>query len=312
MKRLFTSLMLFTLFGFTTLRAAEPEQCTTIRFADVGWTDITVTTALSRWLFNALGYQTEVERLSIPDSFAAMANKEIDVFLGNWMPSMTNEIKPYAEAGRIETVRANLEGAKYTLAVPQYVYDAGVKTFADIAKNADKFDSKIYGIEPGNDGNQLIKTMIDRGAFSLGGFTLVESSESIMLAHVKRKVALAQWIVFLGWEPHPMNTQFKMRYLDGGDEFFGPNLGGATIYTTVRQGYTQECPNIGKLLSNLSFTLDMENQLMDAVLNQSTNPRRAARDWLKTNPHLLEQWLHGVQLRGGGPALAKVTEELAL
>ena len=25
-------------------------------------------------------------------------------------------------------------------------------------------------------------------------------------------------IVFLGWEPHPMNTKFKMAYLTGGDD----------------------------------------------------------------------------------------------
>ncbi|MDT3723302.1 choline ABC transporter substrate-binding protein, partial [Pseudomonas oryzihabitans] len=227
------------------------------------------------------GYQPTTNMISVPVTYKSMQNKDIDVFLGNWMPSMAADIKPYADNGSVETVRANLEGAKYTLAVPQYVYDAGVKSFADIAKNADKFDGKIYGIEPGNDGNRLIQGMIDKNTFDLGKFKLVESSEAGMLSQVQRAERRQQWVVFLGWEPHPMNTRFKMAYLSGGDDVFGPNYGGATIYTNVRKGYVQECPNVGKLLTNLSFTLDMENQLMDKVLNEKQNANAAAKVWLK-------------------------------
>ena len=49
-------------------------------------------------------------------------------------------------------------------------------------------------------------------------------------------------IVFLGWEPHPMNTNFEMTYLTGGDDVFGPNFGGATVYTNVRKGYLAGVP----------------------------------------------------------------------
>ncbi|TWI56507.1 glycine betaine/proline transport system substrate-binding protein [Pseudomonas duriflava] len=282
--------------------AAEPESCATVRFADVGWTDITVTTAVTSEILKALGYKTKTNMISVPVTYKSMQNKDIDVFLGNWMPSMAADIKPYTDNGSVETLRANLEGAKYTLAVPQYVYDAGVKTFADIAKNADKFNNRIYGIEPGNDGNRLIQSMIDKDAFGLGKFKMVESSEAGMLSQVQRAERRNQWVVFLGWEPHPMNTRLKMNYLEGGDEFFGPNLGGATIYTNVRKGYTQECPNVGKLLSNLSFTLDMENQLMDAVLNENKKPDAAAKAWLKANPQVMDAWLEGVTTRAGKPA----------
>ena len=57
-------------------------------------------------------------------------------------------------------VGANLEGAKYTLAVPTYTVDQGLKDFADINKFRDQLGGKIYGIEPGNDGNRLILDMI--------------------------------------------------------------------------------------------------------------------------------------------------------
>jgi len=293
------------------VQAAEPASCAKVRFADVGWTDITVTTAVTSEVLHALGYQTTTNMISVPVTYKSLQNKDIDVFLGNWMPSMAADIKPYADNGSVETLRANLEGAKYTLAVPQYVYDAGVKSFADIAKNADKFDGKIYGIEPGNDGNRLIQGMIDKNAFDLGKFKLVESSEAGMLSQIQRAERRKQWVVFLGWEPHPMNTRFKMAYLQGGDDVFGPNYGGATIYTNVRKGYVQECSNVGKLLTNLSFTLDMENQLMDKVLNEKQSASAAAKVWLKAHPQVLDQWLAGVTTRDGKPALEAAKAALA-
>jgi glycine betaine/proline transport system substrate-binding protein len=281
---------------------AYANQCETVRFADVGWTDITATTAVTSELLKGLGYQTKTDLLSVPVTYSSMANGDIDIFLGNWMPTMEGDIAKYREAGTVETVRANLEGAKYTLAVPKYVYDAGVKSFADLAKHGDKFKDRIYGIEPGNDGNRLIQSMIDSDAFGLKEFSLVESSEAGMVSQVSRAVRRNQWIVYLGWAPHPMNSNVDMAYLDGGDDFFGPNYGGANVYTNVRKDYINECQNVGNLLKNLQFSLEMENELMEAILNQNVKPAKAAQQWLKANPQQVEAWLEGVKTLAGEDA----------
>lgn len=286
---------------------AYANQCETVRFADVGWTDITATTAVTSELLKGLGYKTKTDLLSVPVTYSSMANGDIDVFLGNWMPTMEGDIAKYREAGTVETVRANLEGAKYTLAVPKYVYDAGVKSFADLAKNADKFKDRIYGIEPGNDGNRLIQDMIDSDAFGLKDFSLVESSEAGMVSQVSRAVRRNQWIVYLGWAPHPMNSNVEMEYLSGGDDFFGPNYGGANVYTNVRQDYLSECQNVGQLLKNLEFSLEMENQLMEAILNQKQKPAKAAQEWLNANPQQFEAWLEGVKTLDGKDAKQAIT-----
>ncbi|TON77344.1 glycine/betaine ABC transporter substrate-binding protein, partial [Vibrio parahaemolyticus] len=68
----------------------------------------------------------------------------------------------------------------------------------------------------------------------LKDFSLVESSEAGMVSQVSRAVRRNQWIVYLGWAPHPMNSNVEMEYLAGGDDFFGPNYGGANVYTNVR------------------------------------------------------------------------------
>lgn len=290
----------------------EADACATVRFADVGWSDITLTTATTRIVLDALGYHTNVKRLSVQQTYQGLSENQLDVFLGNWMPSMQADIQPYLDKGSVQVLRANLLGAKYTLAVTAATYASGLHSFADISHYAEQLDHKIYGIEAGNDGNQLISKMIAENTFGLGSFTLVESSESKMLAHVQRATALKQPIVFLGWEPHPMNTRLQMHYLDGGDVVFGPNYGGASVYTNVRTGYAEQCPNVGQLLNNLVFSLEMENQLMDAVLNQHVSRRKAALNWLKAHPQMLEDWLTGVSSRTGEPALGQVKRKLGL
>lgn len=296
------------------LLAATPAlaDCGKVTFSDVGWTDITATTAATTVVLDALGYETDIKILSVPVTYASMAAGDVDIFLGNWMPTMIADIAPYYEAGTVEIVRPNLEGAKYTLAVNKAAADLGIKDFADIAAQRDALDGKIYGIEPGNDGNRLIMEMIDGDSFGLEGFEVVESSEQGMLAQVSRAVRKEEPIVFLGWEPHPMNANFDMSYLTGGDEFFGPNLGGAIVNTNVRQGYVSECPNVGKMMENLAFSLAMENEIMGAILDDGEEPNAAASAWLKANPGALDGWLDGVTTKDGGDAMGAVKTALGL
>ena len=292
--------------------AAVPAYaaCDKVRFSDVGWTDITATTAATTFVLDALGYETDIKVLSVPVTYASLKKKDIDVFLGNWMPTMEGDVRPYLEDGSVENVGVNLEGAKYTLAVPTYTYEAGLQSFGDIAKFKDQLDGYIYGIEPGNDGNRLILQMIDEDAFGLKGFQLRESSEQGMLAQVRRAVKSEEPIVFLGWEPHPMNANFDLKYLSGGDDWFGPNYGGATVYTNVRAGYLAECPNVGQLLKNQKFTLAMENEIMGAILDDGEDPRAAAKAWLAEHPDVVDSWLEGVTTKDGGDAKAAVKDAL--
>ncbi|WP_431687899.1 choline ABC transporter substrate-binding protein [Hahella sp. NBU794] len=308
----FKRLLISGLMLLTSVNAYSAQSCKEVTFADVGWTDITATTALTSVILQGLGYSTESQLLSVPVTYKSLENGDVDVFLGNWMPTMEADIRPYVENKSVEVVGKNLEGAKYTLAVPSYVAEAGVKTFADIAKHADKFKDRIYGIEPGNDGNRLIQDMIDKDAFALKDFKVVESSEAGMLSQLKRAVKRKEWIVFLAWEPHPMNANFELTYLSGGDDYFGPNFGGASVFTNVRKGLMNECGNLAQLLNNLEFSLQMENEVMGAILDDKKKPEAAAKAWLKENFDSVEAWLQGVKTIDGKPAAPAVKKHLDL
>jgi glycine betaine/proline transport system substrate-binding protein len=236
----------------------------------------------------------------------------MDFFLDFWSPSADPMTEPYLKAGTVDRVRTNLTGAKYTLAVPRFVWEAGLKNFADIAKHKDQLDGKIYGIEPGNDSNNNILKMIEADAVGLKGFELVESSEQGMLAEVSRKERRKEWIVFVGWAPHPMNVDHDIEYLDGGDEWFGPNFGGAEVWTASRKGYVDACPNVGRLLQNLEFSVPMESEMMGLILNEGMDGPAAARKWLGSHPDALASWLTGVTTVDGKSAEKAVRAELKL
>ena len=292
--------------------AQEPESCNQVRFAEIGWADIAATTGVAMTLTEGLGYQPRKIMASVPIAFTGVKKGQIDVFLGYWAPSMDAVIEPFLKDDGVKVLpKANLEGAKYTLAVPTYAAEAGLKTFQDIAKFKDQLGGKIYAIEPGNDGNLLIEKMIENNQYALGDFRMVESSEAGMLVQVQRAVKKQQPVVFLGWAPHPMNTQQDITYLDGGDEVFGPDYGAAKVYTVVSKGYEARCANVGKLLNNLQFSVEIESQLMDKVL-QKEDPTTVAKNWIRANPQILDQWLQGVTTYDGKDGTAAVKKYLEL
>nr|WP_144577393.1 choline ABC transporter substrate-binding protein [Agrobacterium sp. DE0009] len=296
--------------GASAAFSADPETCRVVRMAEPGWNDLAFTTGIASTLLKALHYQPQSQLLGIDVIYTSLKSKDLDVFLGYWDPAMVNYYKPYKEDGSVEKVRTNLVGAKYTFAVPTYVWEAGVKDFSDLQRFADKFDRKLYGIEPGS--NQLMLNAVNDPSLGLKDWEVVESSEQGMLSQVARFSRNKTFIVFQGWAPHPMNSKFDIKYLTGGDKFYGPNFGAATVDTQVRKGYAQQCPNVVALLQNLEFDVDFENKGMDLIMNGGLTPEDAALQAIKAEPQRLEKWLKDVSTADGQNGLSTVKAELGL
>lgn len=283
---------------------ADTEICKSPRLADIGWSDVRMTTAVTAEILRSLGYQPKILLLSTDVTYEAMRAREIDIFLGSWVPGLELASKPYREAGQIEAVRTNLTGAMATLAVPAYTFEAGVRTFADLAQYGDQFGHRIYGIEPG--GAKPIEEVIRTNTDGLGSWTLVESSEAGMLAQLERSIRRQQPVVIYGWAPHPMNTRYDIRYLTGGEEIIGPDYGASYVLTDVRGGYLAECPNVARLLKNLGWTVDQENALMGLVQGDAMTADQAAAAWIRSEPDWLAKTLEGVDTSDGRPGLAAI------
>lgn len=282
--------------------AAEPAVCKNVRLGVVNWTDVMATSAMTQVLLDGLGYQTKQTSASQQIIFAGIRDQRLDLFLGYWNPIMTQTITPFVDAGQVKVLDApSLNDARATLAVPKYLADKGLKTFADIHKFEKELGGKIYGIEPGSGANTQIKAMISKNQFGLGKFQLVESSEAGMLAAVDRAVRRKEAVVFFGWAPHPMNVNIDMAYLSGSEDALGPDEGRATVWTVTAPDYASRCPNASRLLANLTFSAEDESRMMQPLLDHK-DALESARQWLKDHPEDKARWLEGVTTFDGQPA----------
>ncbi|MHA6198495.1 choline ABC transporter substrate-binding protein [Pseudomonas wadenswilerensis] len=286
----------------TNVMAAEPAACKNVRLGVVNWTDVMATSAMTQVLLDGLGYQTKQTSASQQIIFAGIRDQRLDMFLGYWNPIMTQTITPFVDAGQVKVLDApSLNDARATLAVPKYLADKGLKSFADIHKFEKELGGKIYGIEPGSGANTQIKAMIAKNQFGLGKFQLVESSEAGMLAAVDRAVRRKEAVVFFGWAPHPMNVNIDMEYLGGSEGALGPDEGRATVWTVTAPDYASRCPNASRLLANLTFSAEDESRMMQPLLDHK-DALESARQWLKDHPEDKARWLEGVTTFDGKPA----------
>ena len=97
--------------GGGTAQAAEPQQCSDVKMAAPGWTDIDATNAVAGVLLQALGYRQSVANLSVPITYEGLKKGQVDVFLGNWMPAQAPLVKPFVEGRAIDVLHANLTNA---------------------------------------------------------------------------------------------------------------------------------------------------------------------------------------------------------
>lgn len=282
--------------------AAEDASCKNVRMGVVNWTDVIATSAMAQTLLDGLGYKTKQTSASQQIIFAGLRDKRLDMFLGYWNPIMNQSITPFVDAKQVTVLaEPSLKDAKAMLAVPTYMADKGLKSFADIATFEKELGGRIYGIEPGSGANTQIKTMIEKNQFGLGKFQLVESSEAGMLSAVTRAVKRNEPIVFFGWTPHPMNINQDMTYLTGSEDALGPDEGRATVWTVTAPDYASRCPNVSRLLSNLTFSAEDESRMMQPLLDHK-DAQASARQWLKDHPQDQQRWLEGVTTIDGKPA----------
>lgn len=275
-------------------------ECGTVSFGQPPWPGVKLKTATAAWILKDLGYHTKIRYAQLGLTYGAMARGDIDVTLSQWFPSARAMFRPFGIKGTLDIVSPNLTGGTYTIAVPAYVYKAGVTSIRDLNKHKARFGGKIYGIGEGTTGDNTIKRMIHDNYADLGDWQMVPSSVSGMLAEVKRKIAHHQWIAFLGWSPHPMNINFNLRYLSGGQKYWG-SKGNVIVETVVKKGYAWQCPNVGQFLDNYKWTPHQQSLGMKYIINNGMKPLAAGKKIIRQYPQLLTEWLvhSGIYQTGG-------------
>lgn len=281
-----------------------------VKFGTVDWPEAIAKTNVSATMVEALGYETEVQQLSVPVIFKGLEQGDLDLFVEAWFPTMDTNMKA-VDPQSVESITTNLPEATFSVAVNKEACDAGVKSHEDLDRYKEEFGGKIFGIEPGNDGNQVVIDMIKNDTYGLGDWEIVESSTNGMLSEVDRAIQDGKWIAFTGWEPHYMGQKYDMCLLEDPEGAWG---GPSRVETLANADFGEENPELYQLFEQLKVDKEIQGNWIDLIDNSGKEPEQIATEWLQDNPEITDRWLNGVEAADGTPgpeALKSYLEEQA-
>jgi len=297
MKIFFRLLFLIVFLTASVSAFAKPV----VKFGVPAWPGVTVKTEVAAQILQTMGYEVEQSVLSAPAVFESLKTNNLDAYLAGWSPQEDTMIDPLKEKGEIKLLGMNLEEGRISLCVPTYVWEAGVKSFADLDKNAEKFKRKIYNLQPGTGMNNHMTEIITNDVAGLGDWTQIESSTPAMLATVKAQMRQNKWVTFGCWKPHWMNVILDIKYLEGvpGTEKF---VSESVVYTIVRKGLESDYPEVYKFLDQIKVNSEIQSKWIYEFGYKKRDPEDVAKEWIGKNLDIVEEWLKGVKTVSGKSA----------
>jgi len=286
--------------GFTTQAAVADDA--TLDFGVPAWPGITVKTEIAEQLLNPLGYETRTHEIGLQVIYQGIESGDVDAFLGAWLPAQREMFDPRKASGVLTDVANNVEGAQMTLAVPAYLRERGIQSFADLDEHRDEFNGQIHGFGAGSAASEILHNAIDNDTWGLGDWSLVDTSEVGMLSAAQDAISREEAIVWVGWTPHWMNLELPMRYLDDPENLFGENNGESDVRTLLRSDYADANPALVTFFEQFSFTADEQSWMIQAFGQEERDLADVAQQWINDHPDRVEAMLAEVTTANGEPA----------
>jgi len=240
-----------------------------------GWAEGEAASYLWQQVLDDKGYDVTLESATAGPVFTGLSQGDYDVTFDVWLPNTHKSYwKKYGD--KLDDLGAWYKNAPLTVAVNK---DAPIDSLADLAKNADKFDNKIVGIEPGAGLTGVVKNSVIP-AYGLGKMDFQTSSTAAMLAALKKATKEHKNIVVTLWKPHWAYSAFPIKDLKDPKGALGkPDH----IDTVSRLGFSDDYPQATKWLKNFSFSdkllADLENKMFNSGADASDYPG-IVKDWM--------------------------------
>jgi len=307
LKPLASGIALATTALFATAAHADDQ---TLDFGVPAWPGITVKTAIAEQLLNPLGYETSTQEIGLQVIYQGIESGDIDAFLGAWLPAQREMFDPRKESGVLIDVANNVDGAQMTLAVPEYLYESGIQSFADLDENREQFEGEIYGFGAGSAASEILHNAIDNDTWGLGDWQVVDTSEVGMLSAARDAISREEPIVWVGWTPHWMNLELPMRYLEDPEDLFGENNGESDVLTLLRSDYAEANPNVVTFFEQFTFSAEEQSWMIQAFGQEEQDLADDAEQWINDHPERIEAMLADVTTTDGDPAWPVIEAQL--
>ncbi|MDT0501372.1 MULTISPECIES: ABC transporter substrate-binding protein [unclassified Halomonas] len=295
-----------------TLGLANPALAdeAVLDFGVPAWPGITVKTEIAQQLLAPLGYETRTHELGLQVVYQGLETGDIDAFLGGWMPAQANMYTPREASGAVVKVANNVDGARMTLVVPDYLYAQGIRSFADLDDHRELFDGEIHGFGAGSAASEVLHEAIDDDTWGLGDWQVMDTSVVGMLGAARSAIDREEPIVWVGWTPHWMNLELPMRYLDDPKDLFGENNGETDVLTVLRSDYADAHPGLVGFFEQFTFAAEEQSWMINEFGQKKRDAEAVARQWLHEHPERVEAMLEGVTTLDGKPAWPAVEASL--
>jgi glycine betaine/proline transport system substrate-binding protein len=263
--------------GTTAVSAAK-----TVKIAYPNWAEgIAMTYLVKAVLEEEMGYDVELTQADPGAIYAALADKNQDLFLDAWLP---NTHAPYWEkfGDKLVDMGPAFGYGVTGLVVPSYVT---IDSIEDLPKIRKDLAGRIVGIGTGAGIYRNTNKVIDEYGLD---FQQVASSGPAMTAALKEAIDSKKPIVVTGWKPHWKFGRYDLKVLRDPRGIYPIDQ----LKKVARQGFAKDFPDVAQFVTNFNMTEDTLLSLMlaiDDAKGQST--AAVARDWMIRNEPLISSWM---------------------
>jgi glycine betaine/proline transport system substrate-binding protein len=285
-RTVFASLMIITLLmmGMALLPAETEAQDKTVKLGYVNWAGTVAETQVAKVVLeDMMDYNVETTMVGVGPIYAALAEGDIDAFMGVWLP-LTH--KSYIERYKGEIIKTgpNYKGARIGLVVPEYV---DIDSIEELNEHRDKFDGKITGIEPGAGVMEATREGIKEYGLD---FDLLTSSGAAMTGSLESAIQNEEWIVVTGWRPHYKFAKFDLKFLEDPKNIYGAK---ENVYTFHHPQLAQKHPEVVSFFHDFRMTTDEVAEVM-AWIEDGMEEEKAAKKWVEENKEKAQGWIDPV------------------
>lgn len=266
----------------TAPRTASPKDEITLAIIP-SWTDGVSTAYLWKHVLEDEGYTVNIEELAdAAPLYTGLANGDFDVYPSAW-PEVTHKKYMDEYGDDLETLGDYYDGAVLTMAVPEYT---DVDSIADLPDNADKFDDRIVGIEPGAGLTGVMKDSTIP-TYCLEDFDFVTASTPAMLTELEKAIKAKEDIVVTLWRPYWANNEFPVKDLEDPEGAMGEP---EPLSEVANKDFSGEFPDVAEMMSKAKLDDEQYGSLEDLVVNKygEGKEEQAVDEWLKQNPDWLK------------------------
>jgi glycine betaine/proline transport system substrate-binding protein len=284
--KFFMVLLAFSMFATGCQKQEGTETSSKKKKVDliyVEWaSEVASTNLVKAVLQEKMGYDVDMIPVSAAAMWQGIASGDADAMVAAWLPTTHGH---YLEKMKNQVIDLgpNLVGTRIGLVVPTYVT---LDSIEELNANAEKFDGKIIGIDPG--AGLMSKTEKVLEAYDLDNLELIVGSGATMTASLANAIQQKRWVVVTGWSPHWKFAKWDLKYLEDPKNIYG---GEEEIHTIVRKGLKEEMPEVYNLLDNFNWSLEDMQQVMVWNRDEQSTPYENAKRWIEQNEDKVQEWM---------------------